>query len=143
MNRLLYVARKAKGWTKAQLAKALQMEEREYIELEHSLTDVTAKQALLLAKIFDIDAEQFIYTEGRKERLIKYAMDELSTYKTNGLLDNMQPSDYFQIVSLGNTALTLRAELSHAIYRQYELESDNDALRELIANLKAQLPEKA
>ena len=53
MNRLLYVARKAKGLTDAQVAKVLQIEEREYKELEHSIADVTAKQALMLAKLYD------------------------------------------------------------------------------------------
>jgi transcriptional regulator with XRE-family HTH domain len=136
MNRLLYVARKAKGLTEKQVAKVLQIEESEYKELEHSLTDVTAKQALLLAKFYNIEAEQFIYTDGRKERVLKYAMDEISRYKQDGLLENLPPGYYFNIVTLGNTAFTLQAELSHSIYRQYELEQDNQALRLLYEELK-------
>ena len=143
MNRLLYVARKAKGFTLAQVAKVLQVEESEYIELEHSITDVTAKQALILAKVYDIDAEQFIYTEGVKERLIKYAMDEISTFQKNGLLDSMSPNQYFHTVSLANTALTLQAELSHSIFRQYELEQDNKALRQLYNDIKDNHDSKA
>ena len=143
MNRLLYVARKAKGLTEAQIAKVMQIEESEYKELEHSIADVTAKQALMLAKLYDIDAEQFIYTEGGKERLLKYAMDEISRYKQNGMLENLPPSYYFNIVSLGNTALTLQAELNHSTYRQYELEQDNQALRLLYAELKEKHEGKA
>jgi len=143
MNRLLYVARKAKGLTEAQIAKVLQIEESEYKELEHSIVDVTAKQALQLAKLYEIDAEQFIYTEGGKERLLKYAMDEISKYKQNGMLENLPPSYYFNIVSLGNTALTLQAELNHSTYRQYELEQDNQALRLLYAELKEKYEGKA
>ena len=143
MNRLLYVARKAKGLTEAQIAKVLQIEESEYKELEHSIVDVTAKQALQLAKLYEIDAEQFIYTEGGKERLLKYAMDEISKYKQNGMLENLPPSYYFNIVSLGNTALTLQAELNHSTYRQYELEQDNQALRLLYAELKEKHEGKA
>ena len=135
MNRLLYVARKAKGLTEIQLAKVLKIEEREYIALEHSLTDVDAKQALILAKLFNIDAEQFIYTEGSKERQAKYVMDEITKYKENGLLNNISPAGYFHIVDLGNTALRLAAELNHALYRQYELEKDNEAIRKLNATL--------
>lgn len=90
----------------------------------------------MLAKLYDIDAEQFIYTERGKERLLKYAMDEISRYKQNGMLENQLPSNYFNIVSLGNTALALQAELNHCIYRQYELEQDNQALRLLYADLK-------
>ena len=143
MNRLLYVARKAKGLTEAQIAKVLQIEESEYKELEHSISDVTAKQALQLAKLYEIDAEQFIYTEGGKERLLKYAMDEISRYKQNGMLENLPPSYYFNIVSLDNTALTLQAELNHSTYRQYELEQDNQALRLLYAELKEKYESKA
>jgi len=136
MNRLLYVARKAKGLTEAQVAKVLQIEESEYTELEHSIVDVTAKQAVLLATVYDIDAEQFIYTEGGQERVLKYAMDEISKFKQNGYLESLPPNYYFNIVSLGNTALTLQAELSHSIFRQYELEQDNQALRLLYKELK-------
>ena len=143
MNRLLYVARKAKGLTEAQVAKVLQIEESEYTELEHSIVDVTVKQAVLFAKLYDIDAEQFIYSEGRQERVIKYAMDEISTLKQNGYLESLPPGYYFKIVSLGNTALSLQAELSHSIFRQYELEQDNQALRLLYAELKEKYEGKA
>ena len=71
MNRILYVGRKAKGMTEAQMAKVLQIDERDYIEMEHSLSDVTAPQALKLAKLFDIDPEIFIYAEGKDVRLVK------------------------------------------------------------------------
>jgi len=136
MNRLLYVARKAKGLTEAQLAKVLQIEESEYKELEHSIADVTAKQALLLAKLYDIDAEQFIYTEGGKERLLKYAMDEIKRYDKEALLLNIPPQYYQNIARLGNDLLSLHADYSHALYRQYELEKDIDALKMLNAELK-------
>jgi transcriptional regulator with XRE-family HTH domain len=136
MNRLLYVARKAKGLTGAQLAKVLQIEESDYIELEHSIADVTAKQALLLAKLYDIDAEQFIYTEGRKERLVKYAMDEIKRYDKEALLANIPPQYYQNIVRLGNDLLSLHADYSHALYRHYELENDNEALKKINAELK-------
>jgi transcriptional regulator with XRE-family HTH domain len=143
MNRLLYIARKAKGLTEKQIAKVLQIEESEYKELEHSLTDVTAKQALLLAKLYDIEAEQFIYTDGRKERVLKYSMDEISNYKQNGMLDNLPQGYYFNIVTWGNTALTLQAELNYAVYRIYELEQDNQALRILNDELKEKSDHKA
>jgi DNA-binding XRE family transcriptional regulator len=139
MNRILYVGRKAKGLTEAQIAKVLQIEEHEYVELEHSLTDVTAQQALKLSKLFSIDAEIFIYTEGRETRLIKYAADEISGYMKNGLLDGMSPKELFGITSMANTALSLSVQLSHSVYQQYELEKDNTALRGLIAELKSKL----
>lgn len=70
-------------------------------------------------------------------------MDELSALKKGGLFDQLPPQQYFNMVTLGNTALTLQAELNHAIYRQYELEKDNEALRALIVALKAKVKTKA
>lgn len=136
MNRLLYVARKAKGLTEAQVAKVLQIEVSEYCGLEHSLTDVNAKQALQLAKLYDIDAEQFIYTEGGKERLVKYAMNEIKRYDKESLLTGLPPQYYANIVRLGNDLLSLHAEYSHALYRQYELEKDNAAIKQINTELK-------
>ena len=70
MNKLLHVARKKKELTEAQIAKVLQIEENKYRELEHSIADVTSKQASQLTKLYEIDAEQFIYNErGRKDCL--------------------------------------------------------------------------
>ncbi|WCT13502.1 hypothetical protein [Mucilaginibacter jinjuensis] len=139
MNKILYVARKAKGFTEAQVAKALQLEESEYRELEASLTDVTAGIALRAAKLFNIDAELFIYTEGREHRLVKFAMDEITSFKQSGLLNDMPPQHLFHIVNLGNTALSLQVELNHSVFRIYELEKDNEALRKLNAELKSRL----
>jgi len=137
MNKVLYVARKAKGFTEKQVAKALQIEESAYRELEASLTDVTATIALRAAKLFDIDAELFIYTEGREQRLVKFAMDEIANFKQSGILNDLPPQHLFHIVNLGNTALSLQVELNHCVFRQYELERDNEALRQLNAELKA------
>ncbi|WP_461450426.1 hypothetical protein [Mucilaginibacter sp.] len=53
----------------------------------------------------------------------------------NGLLNNITPAGYFHIVDLGITALRLATELNHALYRQYELEKDNEAIRKLNAEL--------
>jgi transcriptional regulator with XRE-family HTH domain len=136
MNKVLYVGRKARGLSEMQIAKVLQIEEQEYIELEHSLRDVNAQLALKLAKLFDIDAEIFIYTDGHDVRLLKYATDEISGYMQGGMLNNLPPQYLSQIIALGNTALRLAADLNHAVYKQYELEQDNQALRKLNAALK-------
>jgi transcriptional regulator with XRE-family HTH domain len=139
MNKILYVARKAKGFTEKQVANALQMEEMAYKELEASLTNVTADIALRVSKLYDIDAELFIYTEGREQSLIKFAMDEIANFKKSGILKDLPPQQLFHLVSLGNTALALQVELNHCLYRQYELESDNEAIRQLNKELKNKL----
>ena len=125
------------------MAKVLQIEEQAYIEMEHSISDVTAPQAMKLAKLFDIDPEIFIYAEGKDVRLVKYAVNEISNYIKDGLLDWMSPQSLFSITGIGNTTLTLAAQLNEAVYRQYELEKDNQALRKLNADLKALLPSSA
>ena len=139
MNKILYVARKAKGFTMEQVAKALQIGDMEYKELEASLTNVTADIALRVSKLYDIDAELFIYTEGREQSLIKFAMDEIANFKKSGILNDLPPHQLFHLVSLGNTALALQVELNHCLYRQYELERDNDAIRQLNEELKNKL----
>jgi transcriptional regulator with XRE-family HTH domain len=139
MNKILYVARKAKGFTQEQVAKALQMEEMAYKEMEASLSDVTADIALRVSKLYNIDAELFIYTEGREQSLIKFAMNEIANFKKSGILKELAPQQLFYLVSLGNTALALQAELNHCLFRQYELEKDNEALRQLNSELKNKL----
>lgn len=133
MNKVLYVARKVKGLSEAQLARVLKIEEREYIKMERSVIEVTAQQALQLAKLFDLDAELFLHTEGRDVRLLKYASDQISGFLKSGYTDTLPPQYLVHIVSLGNAALRLAADLNHAIYKQYELEQDNEALRKLIS----------
>ncbi|AMR32730.1 hypothetical protein A0256_15510 [Mucilaginibacter sp. PAMC 26640] len=139
MNKVLYVGRKAKGLSTAQIAKVLQIEEKEYVEIENSVTDLTAQQSLKLSKLFDIDPEIFIYTEGREPRLIKYAADEISGYLKDGLLDGLSPQHLLSLTRMVNTGLSLSVQLNHALYQQYELEQDNKALRWLNAELKAKL----
>ena len=139
MNKILYVARKAKGFTENQVARALQMQDMEYKELEASLTNVTADIALRVSKLYDIDAELFIYTEGREQSLIKFAMDEIANFKKSGLLKDLPAEQLFHLVSLGNTALALQVELNHCLYRRYELERDNEAIRQLNTELKNKL----
>ncbi|SDS73188.1 hypothetical protein SAMN05216490_1700 [Mucilaginibacter mallensis] len=96
-----------------------------------------------LAKLFDIDPEIFIYAAGKDVRLVKYAANEISNYLKDGLLDGMSPQSLFSITGIGNTTLTLAAQLNEAVYRKYELEKDNQALRKLNADLKALLQSSA
>jgi hypothetical protein len=95
--------------------------------------------ALRVSKLYDIDAELFIYTEGREQSLIKFAMDEIANFKKSGILKELPPQQLFHLVSLGNTALALQVELNHCLYRRYELERDNDAIRQLNEELKNKL----
>lgn len=142
MNRILYVARKAKGLSAEQLAKVLEITEDNYKALEHSLSDLSADQALKLAKLYAIEPEVFLYNDGRDKRLVSYAMDEVSKIVAEIRPEGMPPHFYYRMVTLGNTALTLQVELAHALYRQYELEKDNEAIRMLNDTLQELLGNK-
>ena len=139
MNRILYVARKGKGLSAEQLAKVLEITEEEYKGLEHSLSDLSANQAMKLAKFYAIEPELFLYNDGRDKRLVSYAMDEVSKIVADIKPDGMPQHFYYRLVTLGNTTLTLQVELAHALYRQYELEKDNEAIRILNESLQQQL----
>lgn len=139
MNTILFITRTIKKLSTKQLAKILQIEEGEYIELEHSIGDITASHALKLAKLYGLDAEIFLYYNGQDQRLLKFAMDEVSQIVRTIKVDDIPQRHYFQLITLGNTALSLQAELGNALYRQYELEMDNKALRRLLTDYKSQL----
>lgn len=142
MNRILYVARKAKCWSTEQVAKMLEITEDHYKALEHSLSDLSADQALKLAKLYTIEPELFLYNDGRDKRLVSYAMDEVTKIVAAIKPEGMPQHFYYRLVTLGNTALTLQVELAHALYRQYELERDNEAIRMLNENLQQRLLDK-
>ncbi|HEY2581991.1 MAG TPA: helix-turn-helix transcriptional regulator [Mucilaginibacter sp.] len=142
MNKVLYAARKAKGITEAQLAKLLQIDESTFKELECSLVDISAKLALKLSKLFDIEPELFMFNEGQNTRILKTAMDEVAGILLASSFDKAPPSYYFSLISLGNKALMIQSELNHALYKQFELEKDNEAIRTLYYDLVEQLKEK-
>ena len=139
MNRLLYVARKAKGLSVQQLAKLLGIAQEEYTKLEHSLTDIKAEQALKLCKLYGIEPEHFMYDDGRGQRLINHEMGEVNQIVHDLKPDGMPQPLYLRLVSLGNTALSLQSQLAHATYQLHELEQDNRALRQLNEALQAKI----
>lgn len=136
MNKILYVARKAKGLSQQQLAKLLYMEETAYQELEYSLDDVSGELAKRLSKLFDVEPEHFLFNEKQTTRLLKVAMDEVSSILEATKNDLLPPANYFSMIKLGNKALLLQAELNHELYKRYELEEDITAIKSLYLKLK-------
>lgn len=139
MNRLLFMARSVKNLSHLQVAKVLRVTEAEYKEFEHSLRDLTAKQALQLGKLFGVDGEWFFYDNGRRNMVIKEMSDEVwkisreikPEHGTSALIN-------FKIIQLGFAALAAQSELKGSLLRQRELELDNQALREMLKELTAQ-----
>jgi transcriptional regulator with XRE-family HTH domain len=143
MNKILYVARKAKGFKETQLAKILQIDETAYKEMECSLADVSAQQAVKLGNLFDVEPEYFLVTENRGPGLINTFMDGVTIILQDKSMEQMQPKNYAMIIGLCNTALLLQVELNSAIFKQRELEKDKEAIRELYLQLKEQTHEHA
>jgi len=52
------------------------------------------------------------------------------------LLDGLAPQHLFSITAIANSALSLAVQLNHDVYKQYELEEDNKALKKLNEELK-------
>lgn len=112
MNKILYVARKARGLTEVQLANILQIEESAYKEFEYSINDIPTDMALRLGKLFDIEPDIFLFNEGRSTRLVKIAMDEVTTILQNCSNGKIEPGSYLNVISLGNKALMLQENLT-------------------------------
>jgi transcriptional regulator with XRE-family HTH domain len=136
VNKILYVARKAKGLSRQQLAKLLHMEELAYQELEYSLDDISGELAKRLSKLFDIEPEHFLFNERQTTRLIRTAMDEVSSILESTKNDLVPPANYFSLIKLGNKSLLLQAELNQEVYRRYQLEEDIAKIKSLYLKLK-------
>jgi transcriptional regulator with XRE-family HTH domain len=136
INKILYVARKAKGFSQLQLAKLMQMDETAYQELEYSLDDISGEQAKKLSKLFDVEPEHFLFNERQVTRVLKVAMDEVTAILEATKNDLLPPANYFSMIKLGNKALMLQAELNHEMYRRYQLEEDIAAIKSMYLKLK-------
>jgi len=143
MNKILYVARKAKGFKEAQLAKLLQIDETVYQEMECSLSDVSAQQAIKLGNLFNVEPEYFLANESRGPALINTFMDGVTTILKDKSMEPIPPAVYAIIINLCNKGLLLQVELNSALFRQREMEKDNEAIRELYSKLKEQIKETA
>ncbi len=141
MNKILYVARKARGLSEGKLAKVLQVEETFYKEMECSLADVPVQIALKLSKLFDVEPDCFLAGESRGPRLIGTFMDGVTTILQDTSMEKMQPENYATIINICNKALLLQVELNKALFKQRELEKDNEAIRELYLKIKEQAHE--
>ncbi|HMG10544.1 MAG TPA: helix-turn-helix transcriptional regulator [Mucilaginibacter sp.] len=143
MNKILYVARKAKGFKEAQLAKVLQMDETAYKEMECSLSNVSAQHALKLGNLFNVEPEYFLANESRGPALINTFMEGVTTILKDKSTEPIPPGIYAIIINLCNKGLLLQVELNSALFKQHELEKDNEAIRELYTKLKEQIHETA
>jgi len=82
MNRILYVARKAKGLTEQKMATFLEVDETTYKEMELCLADISAAQGVKLGKLFDLPPDYFLANEEmasqRRLKVIQQATELVS-----------------------------------------------------------------
>jgi len=141
MNKILYVARKAKGYKEAQLAKILQIEETAYKEMECSLAHVSAQHALKLGNLFNVEPEYFLANESRGPALVNTFMDGVTSILKDKSMEPIPPGVYAIIINLCNKGLILQVELNSALFKQRELEKDNESIRELYLKQREQIHE--
>jgi transcriptional regulator with XRE-family HTH domain len=82
MNRILYVARKAKGLSEQKMATFLEVDETTYKEMELCLADISAAQGVKLGKLFDLPPDYFLVNEEaasqRRLKVIQQATELVS-----------------------------------------------------------------
>ena len=142
MNKILHITRAIKGYSEKQMAEILGIAETEYIEIEHSVADLTASQALKLSKLFNVDPVFYMSTEAEQGRIEKKAAEEIAKILNDTDFQNPHPKLGLDIIRLGNAALSLTVELKHALQREYILIADNKALKKLNEGLKKMILEQ-
>lgn len=136
MNRILYVARKAKGLTEKQVAEVLKIDESEYLEFECDIKTVSLDIRNKLEEFYDIHPSYFsLYdafdVEERTCALKKYKEDLSSMVNLD-----IPAKIYIDIIKLGLESLLVHDELKVSFLRQLELEKENSVLRKLYDELR-------
>jgi hypothetical protein len=70
-------------------------------------------------------------------------MDGVTTILKDKSMEPIPSGIYAIIINLCNKGLLLQVELNSALFKQRELEKDNEAIRELCSKLKEQIQENA
>ncbi|WP_345954037.1 helix-turn-helix transcriptional regulator [Mucilaginibacter sp. PAMB04168] len=138
MNKILYIARKSKGFTEAQLAQVLGMSETEYNELECELRQMPLDIALKAAKLFNLTPDYFLVSEKQSAKLRAYAAKEALELLSSPDLENVPAQLGARFIALGTRALVLQEELNAALHENHVLRRENEVLRQLNADLRPQ-----
>jgi transcriptional regulator with XRE-family HTH domain len=136
MNKILFVARKAKGFTEKEVARELGVEESEYLELECNFKRLPIDMLDKLEELYDIPIEYFLLYDlfDVEERI-----DALRQYKlalSRGGEQKFTASTHFGIAKMGIEGLIAYEHLKVSLLKQAELERENLVLRQLYMSIK-------
>jgi transcriptional regulator with XRE-family HTH domain len=131
MNRILYVARKAKGLTEQQMATFLEVGETIYKEIELCLADISAAQGVKLGKLFDLPPDYFLANEEmasqRRLKVIQQAAELVSQKE----FAKVPPGTHVLIAKLGMQAILTIQELNIVMLQLRETTMENEAIRKM------------
>lgn len=137
MNKNLYIARKAKGFTEAQLAQELGLSETEYRELECELRQMPLAVMLKASKLFNLTADYFLASEQRSAQLRAGAAAEALKILETSNIESAPAQLGARIIAMGTRALILQEELNAALHENCVLKQENEAIKTLYALLKS------
>jgi len=124
MNRILYVARKAKGLTEQKMATFLEVDETTYKEMELCLADISAAQGVKLGKLFDLPPDYFLANEEmasqRRLKVIQQATELVSQKE----FAEVPPGTHILIAKLGMQAILTVQELNIVMLQLRETTMD-------------------
>jgi transcriptional regulator with XRE-family HTH domain len=131
MNRILYVARKAKGLTEQKMATFLEVDETTYKEMELCLADISAAQGVKLGKLFDLPPDYFLANEEmasqRRLKVIQQATELVSQKE----FAEVPPGTHILIAKLGMQAILTIQELNTVMLQLRETTMENEAIRKM------------
>jgi transcriptional regulator with XRE-family HTH domain len=136
MNKNLYIARKAKGFTVAQLAQVLGMSDIEYHEVEYELQQMPLDVALRASKLFNLTPDYFLASEKRSAQLRASVAGEALKILETANLDSAPAQLGARIIAMGTRALMLQEELNAALHENRILRQENEAIRKLYPTIK-------
>jgi transcriptional regulator with XRE-family HTH domain len=136
MNKNLYIARKAKGFTEAQLAQVLGLSETEYRELECELRQMPLSVMLKASKLFNLTPDYFLASDKRGAQLRASAAGEALKILETSNIESAPVQLGARIIAMGTRALLLQEELNAALHENHILRQENNAIRKLYAGLK-------
>ena len=140
MNRILYVARKAKGLSEKDVSKALRIEEVVYRKMETGIVSVTIEMAIALQGLYDVPVYCFF---SPLQNSFEEAMQSLDQQKE--LLESIPDVEstpvsaktHFFIAKLGLESLADKQKQMMLLIKVHEMEQENSKLKEIIEMIQS------
>lgn len=140
MNRILYVARKAKGLSEKDVSKALRLEEIVYRKVEAGMVSVTLEMATALQELYDVPVycffsplqnsfDQAIQSLEKQKELLEETPDAQS--------DSLSAKTHFFIAKMGLESLADKQKHMLLMIKLRELKQENSKLKEIIEMIQS------